>query len=70
MNMPEEMYESIKKCLPKLTTKIKMPLMDRRAVAAAKGEAIEGEGGQFEYIYIWKKSGKADFEKQGCGVAP
>jgi len=70
LNMPEEMYESIKKCLPKLTTKIKMPLMDRRAVAAAKGEAIEGEGGQFEYIYIWKKSGKADFEKQGCGVAP
>ncbi len=71
LNMPEEMYESVKKCLPKLMKKVKMPLMDRRAVAAAKGDAIKGEGNQFEYIYIWKKSGiKADFEKKGCGVVP
>lgn len=72
LNMPVEMYKSIQHCLPKVWKKVKMPLMDRRAVAAAKGEKIEGEGGNFEYIFIWKKERgvKADFSAEKCGVVP
>ncbi len=71
LNMPEEMYHSVKHCLPRLTKKIKMPLMDRHATEAAKGTKLAGsKQEQFEYIYIWKKDNKnkADFEKKTCGV--
>jgi hypothetical protein len=55
-NIPDEMYDAIKKMLPKVTKKIKMPLMDRHAEEAVKGEALEkGKTQRFEYVYVWKK---------------
>lgn len=72
LNMPEEMYDAIRHCLPKVTKKIKMPLMDRHAEEAAQGKDLAvGKTERFEYIYIWKKGGgaKADFEAKKCGVA-
>ncbi len=72
LNMPEDMYEPVKKCLPRLHKKIKMPIMDRRAGEAARGEDVAvGSREQFEYIYVWKKvaGAKFDLEKKGCGIA-
>jgi hypothetical protein len=72
LNMPEDMYEPVKKCLPRLHKKLKLPLMDRRAGEAARGEDVAvGSREQFEYIYVWKKvaGAKFDEEKKGCGVA-
>lgn len=71
LNMPDEMYTSIKHCLPKLTKKIKMPLMDRHAQEAARGDALAiGKTERFEYIYIWKKESKdqGTFDSKKCGV--
>jgi DNA modification methylase len=72
LNMPADMYEPVKKCLPRLHKTIKMPIMDRRAEEAAKGEDVAvGSREKFEYIYVWKKvaGAKFDEEKKGCGVA-
>lgn len=72
LNMPEDMYEPVKKCLPKLMKKVKMPLMDRHAVEAVKQEDLKkGPTERFEYIYIWKKepASKFDEEAKGCGEA-
>jgi hypothetical protein len=55
-NIPDEMYDAIKKMLPKVTKKIKMPLMDRHAGEAVKGEDLKkGATKRFEYVYVWKK---------------
>jgi hypothetical protein len=72
LNMPDEMYDAVKSCLPKVTKKVKMPLMDRHASEAASGSDLEkGATERFEYIYIWKKLGRVRFEEdaKGCGVA-
>jgi hypothetical protein len=71
LNMPEGMYEPIKKCLPPLMKKVKMPLMDRHAVEAVKQESLKkGPTERFEYIYIWKKTGNQKFDEgaKGCGA--
>jgi hypothetical protein len=71
LNMPNEMYDNVKKCFPPIHKKIKMPLSDRHAVEAAQGKDIKGKTDRFEYIYVWKKTpGVAfDTERKGCGVA-
>jgi 16S rRNA G966 N2-methylase RsmD len=59
LNMPKDMYDSIKKCLPKVTKILKMPLMDRHAEEAVLGSNLKkGPTQQYEPIYIWKKVGK------------
>jgi tRNA G10 N-methylase Trm11 len=73
LNMPVEMYDSVKKCLPPVTKKLKMRLSNRHATEAARGEALkEAASDPFEYIYIWKKKGNAAFDtgKAGCGEVP
>ncbi len=73
LNMPDEMYDAVKKCLPPVTKKLKMPLMDRHAEEAVLGADLKkGETERFEYIYIWKKAGAGSAFKEGakgCGVA-
>jgi hypothetical protein len=71
LNMPEDMYKSVRHCLPKVTRTIKMPLMDRHAEEAARGEGLaKGKTQRFEYIYIWKKAGRASFGDESCGIVP
>jgi len=59
LNMPSDMYKAVKKCLPPLLKKLKMPLMDRHAGEAVLGQDLRtGKTERIENIYIWKKSGK------------
>jgi len=56
LNMPEDMYVAVKEYFPKIYKKFKMPLMDRRASEAARGDALDvGSREKFEYIFVWKK---------------
>jgi DNA modification methylase len=60
LNMPADMYKPVRKCLPNLWKKLKMPLMDRHAEEAVLGSDLEkGATERFEYIYVWKKVGTA-----------
>jgi hypothetical protein len=71
LNMPQSMFEPLKSCLPKLFKKVKMPLMDRHASeAAAGGDLKRGKTKSSEWIYIWKKVGRAKFDEdaKGCGL--
>jgi hypothetical protein len=57
--MPEDMYKPVRKCLPKVWKKLKMPLMDRHAAEAVLGADLQqGATERFEYIYVWKKVGR------------
>jgi len=59
LNMPEDMYTPVRKCLPKVWKKLKMPLMDRHATEAVLGTDLQqGATERFEYIYVWKKVGR------------
>jgi len=59
LNMPEDMYNPVRKCLPKVFKKLKMPLMDRHAAEAVLGADLQqGATERFEYIYVWKKVGR------------
>jgi len=59
LNMPEQMYNAIKDCLPKVKKILKMPLMDRHAEEAVLGTDLrKGATERYEPIYIWKKVGK------------
>jgi hypothetical protein len=59
LNMPKDMYDPVRRCLPKVWKKLKMPLMDRHAEEAVLGKDLKkGATERFEYIYIWKKVGK------------
>jgi hypothetical protein len=74
LNMPQNMYEPLKSCLPKLFKKVKMPLMDRHASEAAAGRDLKkGKTQSSEWIYIWKKDGRGasgfDEDAKGCGIA-
>lgn len=56
LNMPKEMYDSVKSQLPKVWKQLRLPISSRHPKEAAKGEKI-GEvdkGQRFEKIYIWK----------------
>lgn len=71
LNMPSEMYDAVKHCLPKLSKKVKMPLMDRHAREAAVGNTLKkGPTEHHEFIYIWKKRGnkKFDADHKDCGA--
>ncbi len=72
LNMPVEMYEYVRGCLPRLSTKHTLPVSQRYAKTGnARGQAIllEGESDRSEYIYVWKK-GKANQTRKNqskCG---
>jgi hypothetical protein len=54
LNMPEEMYEFIKKDLPEIKRKMKMPISNRHP-DIKKGMSKVKKTDKFEYIYIWQK---------------
>ena len=73
LNMPVEMYEYVRGCLPRLSTKLTLPVSQRYAKAGnAKGKAIllNDAEDRFEYIYIWKKTAarKTRKNQSKCGV--
>lgn len=73
LNMPVEMYEYVRGCLPRLSTKLTLPVSQRYAKAGnAKGKAIllNDAEDRFEYIYIWKKTAQRKTRKNQskCGV--
>ena len=56
LNMPEEMYDAIKPHLPKRHQLLKMPIANRHATNASKGQRLGAEDKEsFESIYVWKK---------------
>jgi hypothetical protein len=73
LNMPVEMYEYVRGCLPRLSTKHTLPVSQRYAKAGnAKGKAIllNDAEDRFEYIYIWKKTAASKTRKNQskCGT--
>jgi hypothetical protein len=59
LNMPKEMYDSVKGFLPPLHKRMQLPVSNRHPRNAARGETIGkiDKGGRTEGIYIWKKGG-------------
>ncbi len=73
LNMPVEMYEYVRGCLPRLSTKHTLPVSQRYAKTGnARGQAIllEGESDRSEYIYVWKKTAarKTRKNQSKCGL--
>jgi hypothetical protein len=73
LNMPVEMYEYVRGCLPRLSTKLTLPVSQRYAKKDnVKGKAIllDDATERFEYIYIWKKSrtGQTRKNQSKCGM--
>jgi 16S rRNA G966 N2-methylase RsmD len=57
LNMPKEMYDAVKKELPPIHKRLRLPVMSRHPTNAVKGRQI-GEtekGARSEGIYVWKK---------------
>jgi len=60
LNMPKEMYDSVKKDLPTLWKRMYLPVASRHPTNAAHGRKIGSEDApnREEVIYIWKKGGR------------
>ena len=60
LNMPKEMYDSVKADLPPLWKRMRLPIMDRHATNAAKGSSIgtHDKNNRSEGIYVWHKQSK------------
>lgn len=56
LNMPHEMYMAARDYLPPVTKRMILPLHNRHATNAAKGDAIGTQGKRHELIYVWKKA--------------
>jgi hypothetical protein len=59
LNMPKEMYDSVKDFLPPLHKRLQLAVSSRHPRNASRGEPIGkvDTGGRTEGIYIWKKGG-------------
>ena len=59
LNMPKEMYDSVKGMLPPLWKRLQLPVSNRHPRNAARGQEIGkvDKGGRTEGIYVWKKGG-------------
>ena len=57
LNMPEEMYEYVRGCLPRIHMTMKLPVSQRYAKKdnTRKDSILKGAEERFEYIYVWKK---------------
>jgi 16S rRNA G966 N2-methylase RsmD len=57
LNMPKEMYDSVKDLLPPLHKRLRLPVMSRHPTNAAKRRQIgeTEQGARSEGIYVWKK---------------
>ena len=59
LNMPKEMYDSVKGDLPKLYKRLQLPVATRHPTNAAMRTTIGEHDGKkrSEGIYVWKKGG-------------
>jgi hypothetical protein len=59
LNMPKEMYDSVKHLLPPIWKRMKLHISNRHPTNAVTGKAIgdTDSKGRSEGIYIWKKGG-------------
>jgi hypothetical protein len=55
LNMPAEMYEAVKGCLPVRASTMKLAVSNRHPTNAAAGRQIGEEKERSELIYIWRK---------------
>ena len=58
LNMPVEMYEAVRSCLPPLARQIELALAGRHATNAAAGKRLGTSEPYREYTYVWKKTGR------------
>lgn len=74
LNMPEEMYEYVRGCLPRLHNTLKLPVSQRYAKDdnVKQKTILKGSEERFEYIYVWKKRSPTETRKNKtkCGVLP
>lgn len=65
LNMPKEMYDSVKGLLPPLWKRMKLPVSSRHPSNAAAGRSIglQDTGTRSEGIYIWRKGSGAKTRK-------
>lgn len=58
LNMPKEMYDSVKGILPSVWKRMHLPIANRHPTDAIEGRAIgdKDANARSEIIYIWKKS--------------
>ena len=68
LNMPKEMYDSIKDILPPMWKRMKLPVSNRHPTNAVLGKAIgssdsSDKKARSEGIYIWKKGSSAKLRK-------
>jgi hypothetical protein len=72
LNMPEEMYEYVRGCLPRIHMTMKLPVSQRYAKKdnTRKDSILKGADERFEYIYVWKKRTPMETRKNKskCGV--
>jgi hypothetical protein len=59
LNMPREMYDSVKGILPKMWKRMKLAIANRHPTNAVKGDTIGAldAKARSEGIYVWKKGG-------------
>jgi hypothetical protein len=60
LNMPKDMYDSVKGFLPKLWKRLQLPIANRHPTNAVEGKAIGSTDAKArtEGIYVWKKGGR------------
>ena len=72
LNMPEEMYEYVRGCLPRLHKTLKLPVSQRYAKDdnVKQASILKGAEERFEYIYVWKRRTATETRKNKsmCGV--
>ena len=57
LNMPHDMYMAVRGLLPKIHSRIVLPVSNRHPTNAGAGRAIGVEKERHEYTYVWKKGG-------------
>jgi 16S rRNA G966 N2-methylase RsmD len=58
LNMPKEMYDSVKSILPSVWKRMRLPIANRHPTNAVEGRSLgeKDSKARSEIIYIWKKS--------------
>jgi hypothetical protein len=55
LNMPADMFDAVKGCLPVRASKLKLAVSNRHPTNAAAGRRIGEEVERGEFIYVWRK---------------
>ena len=68
LNLPVEMYEAVRSCLPPLSRRIPLSLAGRHAVNAARGTKPGTSAEYKEYTYVWRKGRRATVSCRSSAV--